>query len=206
MSYTTLHHPPYNTLHYIIIMDMKMKMGNDNKVVYKFFKKPMANKFTMMAHSAVSDKVKRSTMTNDALRRLLCCSPNLDDTTKKEVMEEYARTLRRSGYPERFRHEVISDAVRGHNKMIQAETEGGRPVDRPREYQEKERKKVKADKRERYYRSERSWGQQCQGGAEEDTARGRNAFPAILVRRESAGEQGLGMRLTATFATMTPQL
>ena len=39
--------------------------------------------------------------------------------------------------------------------MIQAETEGGRPVDRPREYQEKERKKVKADKRERYYISER---------------------------------------------------
>ena len=33
--------------------------------------KPMVNKYTMMASSAVSDKVKRSTMTNEALRRLL---------------------------------------------------------------------------------------------------------------------------------------
>ena len=137
------------------LLDMKMKMGSDNKVVYKFFKKPMANQYTMMANSAVSDKVKRSTMTNDAMRRLLCCSPNLDEAIKTEVMEDYAKTLKRSGYSERFRHEIISDALKGHAKMVKAEAEGGRPVDRPREYQEKERRKAKSDKRERYYRNER---------------------------------------------------
>ena len=67
----------------------------------------------MMARSALPDKVKRSTLTNEALRRLLCCSPNLAEQKKVKVMEEYARMLRRSGYSERFRHEIISDVVQG---------------------------------------------------------------------------------------------
>ena len=63
---------------YMPILDMKMAMDDNNKVKHKFYKKPMANKYTMMANSAVSDRVKRSTMTNEAMRRLLCCSTNLD--------------------------------------------------------------------------------------------------------------------------------
>ena len=58
-------------------------------------------------------------MTNEALRRLLSCSANLEECKKVEVMEDYARLLRRSGYSERFRHEVISDAIRGHQKLLQ---------------------------------------------------------------------------------------
>ena len=55
-------------------------------------------------------------------------------------MQEYARMLRRSGYTERFRHEVITDALRCHHKMQEVEARGGRPVDRPRDYQEVERR------------------------------------------------------------------
>ena len=88
----------------LAILDMQMGMLDNNKVQYMFYRKPMANKYTMMANSAVSDRVKRSTMTNEALRRLLSCSPNLEERKKVEVMEDYARLLRRSGYSERFRH------------------------------------------------------------------------------------------------------
>ena len=82
----------------------------------------------MMANLAVSDIVKRSTMANDAVRRLLCCSENLVVQVKVGITEDYARTLR-SGYSERFRHEVISDAMRCHQKMLKTEAEGGRTVD-----------------------------------------------------------------------------
>ena len=109
----------------------------------------------MMAKSAVSDRVKRSSMTNEALRRLLCCSPGLEEADRKEVMEEFARLLRRSGYTERFRYEVISDAVRGHQKLVKGEREGGRPVDRPRSYQREERRGRREEKGERWYRREK---------------------------------------------------
>ena len=137
----------------LAILDMEMGMLH-NKVQYKFYRKPMANKYTMMANSAVSDKVKRSTMTNEALRRLWCCSSNLEEYKKVEVMENYARLLKRSGYSERFRHEVISDAIRGHQKVLQEASEGRRPMNRPRGFQEEERRRKRQEKGERWYRRE----------------------------------------------------
>ena len=108
-------------------------MNRQNEVVhctlYMFHKKPQSNKFTMMVGSALPDRVKRSTMTNEALRRPLCCSPNLEEYKQIEVMEEFARMLKRSGYPAKFRFEVISDAVRGYQKMVKTEEEGGHQDD-----------------------------------------------------------------------------
>ena len=98
--------------------------------------------------------MKRSTMTNEALRRLLSCSTNLEEHKKVEVMEEYARLLRRSGYSERFRHEVISDAIRGHQKLLEDVVEGKRPLNRPRGFQEDERRRKRQEKGERWYRRE----------------------------------------------------
>ena len=83
-----------------------------------------------MARSALPEKAKRSTLTNEALRRLLCCSANLEEAEKVKIMEDFARMLKRSGYSEKFRYEVISDALRGHQKMRQREMDGGQPVDR----------------------------------------------------------------------------
>ena len=137
----------------LAILDMEMGMVA-NKVQYKFYRKPMANKYTMMANSAVSDRVKRSTMTNEALRRLLCCSSNLEESKKVEVMEDYARMLRRSGYSERFRYEVISDAIKGHQKLLQEAAEGKRPLNRPRGFQEEKRRQKRQEKGERWYRRE----------------------------------------------------
>ena len=136
------------------ILDMKMAINEEQEIEYMFYRKPQSNKFTMMARSALPDKVKRSTLTNEALRRLLCCSPNLEEQKKVEVMEKYARMLRRSGYSERFRHEIISDAVQGFKNMQQREQQGGRPVDRPRNYDEEGRRIRKQEKRERWYRRE----------------------------------------------------
>ena len=137
------------------ILDMKMAMDNNNKVMYKFYKKPMANKYTMMANSAVSDRVKRSTMTNEAMRRLFCCSDNLDPSIRVRIMEDFAKMLKRSGYSERFRHEVISDALRGFEKKQQAEAAGGQPLNRPREYHQEERRRKRVEKKERYYKKEK---------------------------------------------------
>ena len=108
----------------------------------------------MLARSALSSRVKRATMSNDALRRLLCCSPNLDEHKRVEVMEEFARMLKRSGYSQKFRYEVISDAVQGYKNMQKREQDGGQPVDRPRDYDEEGRRIRKEEKRKRWYRRE----------------------------------------------------
>ena len=69
-------------------------------------------------------------------------------------MEDYARTLRRYGYSETSTHEVISDAMRCHQKILETEAEGGRPVDRSRAYKPHERRIRREETRERFYRQE----------------------------------------------------
>ena len=81
-------YPSKNEDHMMPILDMKMSMNQQNEVVFMFYRKPQCNKFTMMERSALPEKVKRSTMANEALRRLLCCSPELEEHKKIEVMEE----------------------------------------------------------------------------------------------------------------------
>ena len=51
------------------ILDLKTIIS-DNKVDYRFFEKPMSNRITIMASSALPPNVKRRTMTNEVLRRL----------------------------------------------------------------------------------------------------------------------------------------
>ena len=62
--------------------------------------------------------------------------------------------FQRSGYPERFRHEIISDALQGFKNMQKREQEGGQPVDRPRNYDEAGRRRRKLEKSGRWYRRE----------------------------------------------------
>ena len=102
----------------------KMTMDNDNMVKYKFYRKPQSNKYTMMERSALSNKTKRSTLTDMAMTRLLCCSPNLEREEVVEVMKDFARMMRRSGFCQKFRHEVITDAIKGPDGGS-----GGHPVD-----------------------------------------------------------------------------
>ena len=76
-------------------------------------------------------------------------------------MEENERMLKRSGYSERFSHEIISDAVQGFKNMQQREEAGGQPVDRPRSYDEEGRRRRKREtmvqeRAERYKHQRRS--------------------------------------------------
>ena len=97
------------------------------------------------------------------MRRLLCCSPELEEHKKIEVMEEFAKMLRRSGYSEKFRFEVISDAVQGYQKMVKRENEGEQPVNRPKDFEAEKRRKRKEEK---------FWRKRC---SRKSTSRSKNA-------------------------------
>ena len=54
---------------FLPILDLKTRIFM-NKVDYRFYKKKMSNRMTIMASSALLPNVKRATMTNEVLRRL----------------------------------------------------------------------------------------------------------------------------------------
>ena len=77
----------------------------------------------------------------------------LDLERSRQVMEDWSRKLRRSGYPATMRHEVIKAAVDRYERMCVEEDEGIRPIHRPQSWKEKERRKEKELKRTNWHQS-----------------------------------------------------
>ena len=68
-------------------------------------------------------------------------------------MARWSQKLRRSGYPATVRHQVIKTALERWDKMCEEEEAGVRPVHRPREWREKERRQEKERKKNSWHQS-----------------------------------------------------
>ena len=88
--------------------------------------------------SAHSRKMKMSVLVEEGVRRLRNHTRGLEWVRSSQVMEEWSRKLRRSGYPETMRHEVIKASVDRFEKICQEEDDGTRPIHQPRSWREVE--------------------------------------------------------------------
>ena len=91
---------------------------------HTFYKKPIASPFTIMKRSAISDRIKKSTIFQEALRRLLNISPDLEWTEKSKHLSEFSNCLRVSGYSHKERYECIRGAVMRYEEMCRKVEEG----------------------------------------------------------------------------------
>ena len=70
---------------------------NFNPITYRFFKKPMSSKFTILHSSALSISIKSNSITQEFLRRLTNTSPAEEQSIVNGILEEYVSELRYSG-------------------------------------------------------------------------------------------------------------
>ena len=91
-------------------------------------------------------KVKRTTLTQEVIRILRNCRLELPWEEKAAMLSEMSTRMKMSGYCEKFREEVIVSGVNGFEKMVQVQEAGGRPVNRPRSWEQDTRKKKKTEK------------------------------------------------------------
>jgi hypothetical protein len=132
-------------------LDMSMYMS-DNRVMFTFYSKPMATTYVIPARSAHTERTKRSTLTQEGVRRLLCVSPDLSENVRARVMTEFDPKMRHSGYLKGFRWNILQSAYLIYDEKVKQSTEGVRPLYKPREYRREEREKVKAASRLTWYR------------------------------------------------------
>ena len=93
------------------------------------------------------EKVKRTTLTQETIRILRNCHPDLPWEQKIVHLNDLTERMRESGYKEKMRKEVIESGLKGYEKMLDVERNGGRPVNRLRSMEQTERKKEKMRKR-----------------------------------------------------------
>ena len=117
---------------YIPVLDMKMKTVlvtetaegrppvSYYQTTFKFYKKPMARKSVMNANTAMADKIKRETMSNEATRRMtntLPFMPNSEDDVV-EALSEFAREMKTSGYKESYRRDTLENMITGFKRQL----------------------------------------------------------------------------------------
>ena len=95
------------------MLDVQVKMSEQNRVIYKFYKKPISSKKVILANSALPANVKRASLTEGALRRLRYTDRTLPWSEIADILSEYSNDLRLSGYNESFRSEIIQAALKG---------------------------------------------------------------------------------------------
>ena len=131
------------------------ELPQENTIVYyEFYRKPMANRLLMLHQSAMPDKIKRTTLSQEVIRILRNCHPDLSWQQKLTHLNRLTERMRDSGYPERFREEVIRSGLTGYQHMVEVEKAGGRPVNRLRKTNKNERKKEKERKKDNWYKND----------------------------------------------------
>ena len=132
------------------VLDLSVWMDKDadgdRTVWWQHYRKPVTNTLLMMEKSAMPAKVKRTTLTQEVIRILRNCRLELPWEEKAAMLTEMSTRMKMSGYCEKFREEVIASGVNGFEKMVQVQEAGGRPVNRPRSWEQETRRKKKTEK------------------------------------------------------------
>ena len=135
------------------ILDVKVGLNKDGKIVYKFYRKPIASKLLTHGNSAMSMNKKMEIVTQECFKRLHNTSDLMDSETKICLLTEFMRDLKSSGYNESERETVLEGGIKTYANLKSKAEKGIRPFFRSNSYEKEKRMKEKKDKRDNWYKS-----------------------------------------------------
>ena len=137
------------------ILDLKVwveKTGKGSKIIHEHYAKDVSSKMVINANSALPMNVKRTVLTQEALRVLLNCSRDLPWENKREHLNQISLRMQFSGYTKEFRYHVMASAIKAYNNLLQKEIKGERPLYRNRDWNTVNRRKQKELKKKEWYK------------------------------------------------------
>ena len=144
--------PSLHNSGFMPILDLQVKAEN-NKLIWKFYKKEVANPLLIMKDSAMPFKVKRASLSCEALRRLRNTSRELPwDENHAEILSEFSHKLMCSGWDAKHRYNFIQAGLLGYKKQLEQSDAGVTPLYRPWEWNREERNNKKLLTKSSWYR------------------------------------------------------
>ena len=101
---------------------------------YQHYEKPVSTKVVLQARSALPTNQKRNVHIIEYVRRLRNCKPELPWETKANFLQDYVVRMFHAGYSEKFRHNVIKQAIARYEGMLAADRDGQHPLYRDRDW------------------------------------------------------------------------
>ena len=117
------------------------------QVNYQFYSKPMAPKRTILACSAQPLSQKRTTFTQEIVRRLLRTKKEQSCAKKQRLLTEYMQVLKNSGYGVQLRKEILKSGVNGSNKILEEDVKATKPMYRTKDWMKSSRRLDKQRKK-----------------------------------------------------------
>ena len=114
------------------ILDLEVQMACDKTINFRWYRKPMATCYSILNMSAMPSATKRITLVQRGVTMLRNTRRELHHQLFIPIMEQLARTMMVSGYPEDYRRGVIESAVACYQHQVAASDSGEVPLYRPR--------------------------------------------------------------------------
>ena len=109
-------------------LDTSLKIGSNNQIQYKFFKKEISSRRTVQAKSAMEDNMKYQIISNDLVRRLLNTDEELGAEYRKKVIDQYTEELSNSGYKKEQIRRIIVNGIKGYEGRNRRRRKEGRSI------------------------------------------------------------------------------
>ena len=152
----TKDYPSNNPDNKIPILNLKVwtESNEENRttVIYEHYRKEVSTKSTVHYRSAMGMKQKRSILTQELLTIMINCSPLLNETKRKEHINEYIKRLQFSGYNKEFRYDVYNAANKAYQKKVEESRAVIRPLHRPKSWRREEREAEKQEEKKKWYK------------------------------------------------------
>ena len=112
------------------MLDVAIWREGPNEVKHEFYEKPMTSKRVIMAKSAMSKGGKMATLSQEIIRRMENTGRSSSIESRVEIINRYVMKLRRSGYNENDRKELVESGLRGYYRKVEREEKGGEKVNK----------------------------------------------------------------------------
>ena len=136
MTYDT---PSQNSSKMMPVLDLQV-WCEENKLLFKFYEKPVSSQFVIHRDSALSWNVKKVSLAGEVCRRYLNTSPSLVDQGEVgEMIDKFRHKLLLSGYSQKEREIIVSEGVSRYTNLVKQAETGMRPLYRTSQWQREKR-------------------------------------------------------------------
>ena len=109
------------------ILDVKAGIDDNDKIIYTFYKKPIANELVTLRSSALSMKQKMTILTQQGFTVLHNTSEDINDNVKVDLLNEFMYRLQISGYSESERENILRGSIKTYVNLKLKEYSNERP-------------------------------------------------------------------------------
>ena len=134
---------------------IERNVGAPPELRFEFFEKPMNNKYCMLERSAMAEKAKMSSLSQDLVRRMQNTCVEISQSRRNEIVEDFVTKLVRSGYKRSQVREIIISGLKCFKRKVKNAENTGEGLHRSAKSTLNSRRRKKILAKTNWYKTKR---------------------------------------------------